>query len=39
LLNVGKCWGITLTETDPVSETVCSLVFRIPNDGESPKSQ
>jgi hypothetical protein len=24
------------TETDPVSETVCFLVSRIPNDGQSP---
>jgi hypothetical protein len=25
------------TETDPVSETLCSVVFRIPDDGQSPK--
>jgi hypothetical protein len=25
------------TETDPVSETLCSLVFRIPDDGQSSK--
>jgi hypothetical protein len=25
------------TETDPVSETLCSLVSRIPDDGQSPK--
>jgi hypothetical protein len=27
------------TETDPVSETLCFLVSRIPNDGQSPKTQ
>jgi hypothetical protein len=28
------------TETDPVSETLCPLVFfRIPDDGQSPKTQ
>jgi hypothetical protein len=27
------------TETYPVSETLCSLVFRIPDDGQSPKTQ
>jgi hypothetical protein len=26
-------------ETDPVSETLCFLVFRIPEDGQSPKIQ
>jgi hypothetical protein len=26
------------TETDPVSKTLCSLVFRIPDDGRCPKS-
>jgi hypothetical protein len=26
-------------ETDSVSETLCSLVFRIPDDGQSPKTQ
>jgi hypothetical protein len=26
-------------ETDPVSKTLCSLVFRIPGDGQSPKTQ
>jgi hypothetical protein len=32
--------GIHLrTETDPVSETLCSLVFRIPDDGQNPKTQ
>jgi hypothetical protein len=25
------------TETDPVSETLCFLVYRIPDDGQSPK--
>jgi hypothetical protein len=25
------------TETDPVSETLCSLIFRILDDGQSPK--
>jgi hypothetical protein len=24
------------TEADPVSETVCSLILRIPDDGQSP---
>jgi hypothetical protein len=27
------------TETDPVSETLCFLVSRIPNDGQSTNSQ
>jgi hypothetical protein len=27
------------TETDPVSETLCSLVFLIPDDGQRPKPQ
>jgi hypothetical protein len=27
------------TETDPVSEMLCFLVFRIPEDGESPEPQ
>jgi hypothetical protein len=27
------------TETDPVSETLCYLVFRIPDDAQSPKTQ
>jgi hypothetical protein len=27
------------TDTDPVSETLCFLVFRIPDDGQGPKSQ
>jgi hypothetical protein len=27
------------TETDPVSETLCSLVFRIADDGQSAKPQ
>jgi hypothetical protein len=27
------------TETDPVSTTLCFLVFRIPNDGQSPGTQ
>jgi hypothetical protein len=26
------------TETDPVSETLSSLVYRIPDDGQSPKN-
>jgi hypothetical protein len=26
------------TETNPVSETLCYLVFRIPDDGQSPKT-
>jgi hypothetical protein len=26
------------TETDPVSETLCFLVSRIPDDGQSPKT-
>jgi hypothetical protein len=26
------------TETDPVSETLCLLVFRIPDGGQSPKT-
>jgi hypothetical protein len=26
-------------ETDPVSETLCFLVPRIPDDGKSPKTQ
>jgi hypothetical protein len=26
------------TETDPVSEMLCFLVFRIPDDGPSPKT-
>jgi hypothetical protein len=26
------------TETDPVSETLCFLVSRIPDDGQSPKN-
>jgi hypothetical protein len=26
-------------ETDPVSETMCFLVFRIPDDGRSPQTQ
>jgi hypothetical protein len=26
-------------ETDPVSETLCFLVFRIPDDGPSPEAQ
>jgi hypothetical protein len=26
-------------ETDPISETLCSRVFRIHDDGESPKPQ
>jgi hypothetical protein len=25
--------------TDPVSETLCSIVSRIPTDGRSPKTQ
>jgi hypothetical protein len=27
------------TETDPVSEMLCFLVFRIPDNGQSPKLQ
>jgi hypothetical protein len=27
------------TETDPASETLCFLVFRIPDDGKSLKTQ
>jgi hypothetical protein len=27
------------TETDPLSETLCSLAFRIQDDGQSPKTQ
>jgi hypothetical protein len=27
------------TETDPISEMSCSLVFRIPDNGQSPKTQ
>jgi hypothetical protein len=27
------------TETDPVSETSCSVVFRISNDVQTPKTQ
>jgi hypothetical protein len=27
------------TETDPLSETLCFLVSRIPDDGQSPKTQ
>jgi hypothetical protein len=27
------------TETDPVSETLCFLVYRIPDDGQSPETQ
>jgi hypothetical protein len=27
------------TETGPVSKTLCSLVFRIPHDGQSTKTQ
>jgi hypothetical protein len=27
------------TETDPVSETLCFLVFKIPDDGQSPDAQ
>jgi hypothetical protein len=27
------------TETGPVSETLCSLIFRIPDDGQSPEPQ
>jgi hypothetical protein len=26
------------TETDPVSETLCCIFFRTPNDGHSPKA-
>jgi hypothetical protein len=26
-----------VSETDPVSETLCSFVFHIPDDGYSPK--
>jgi hypothetical protein len=29
----------TRMETDPVSKTLCSLDFRIPDNGQSPKSQ
>jgi hypothetical protein len=29
---------ILKTETDPVSETLCSLIFRIPDDGQRPKT-
>jgi hypothetical protein len=28
-----------ILETDPVSKTLCSLVFRIPDDGQCPKTQ
>jgi hypothetical protein len=31
--------GHLRTETDPVSETFCFLVSRIPDDGQSPKTQ
>jgi hypothetical protein len=27
------------TETDPVSETLCFLVFRIPDDGKKKKTE
>jgi hypothetical protein len=27
------------TETDAVSETLCFLIFRIPDDGQSPETQ
>jgi hypothetical protein len=27
------------TDTDPVSEALCFLVFRIPDDGQSPETQ
>jgi hypothetical protein len=29
----------TVLETDPVSETLCFLASRIPDDGQSPKTQ
>jgi hypothetical protein len=27
------------TDTDPVSETLCFLTFRIPDDGQNPESE
>jgi hypothetical protein len=32
-------WTGETGATDPVSETLCSLVFRIPDDGKSPEIQ
>jgi hypothetical protein len=32
-------FGNLTKETDPVSEILCSLVFRITSDGQSPKPQ
>jgi hypothetical protein len=29
----------SVSETDPVSEMLCFLVFRIPNDGQSPETK
>jgi hypothetical protein len=31
-------WGLRM-ETDPVSETLCFLLFRIPDAGISPEAQ
>jgi hypothetical protein len=31
--------GQLRTERDPVSQTLCFLVFRIPDDGQSPERQ
>jgi hypothetical protein len=28
-----------ITEIDPISEKLCFLVFRIPDDGQSPESE
>jgi hypothetical protein len=39
-LNRVSCLPLHLrTETDPVSETLCSLIFKIPDDGLSPNLQ
>jgi hypothetical protein len=37
LLGFGLCPSPDIPKT--VSETLCSLVFRIPDDGQSPKTQ
>jgi hypothetical protein len=35
---MGRACGTVGTKTDPVSETSCFLVSRIPDDGQSPKN-
>jgi hypothetical protein len=27
------------TEVDPITESLCFIIFRIPNDGQSPETQ